>query len=53
MNNNNNNKKKKKKKKKKKNLLEVGSTVEPKDLSTASIRELCPFIRGARLLRLC
>jgi len=42
-----------KKKKKKQNLQEVGSTVEPKDLSTASIRDLCLFIRGAGLLRLC
>ena len=29
------------------------ATVEPKDISTASVRELCLFIRGAGLLRLC
>ena len=28
-------------------------TVEPKDISTASVRGLCLFIRGAGLLRLC
>ena len=28
-------------------------TVEPKDISTASVRDLCLFIRGAGLLRLC
>ena len=28
-------------------------TVEPKDISTASIRGLCLFIHGAGLLRLC
>ena len=28
-------------------------TVEPKDISTASIRDLCLFTRGAGLLRLC
>jgi len=28
-------------------------TVEPKDLSTASVRFLCLFIRGIGLLRLC
>jgi len=28
-------------------------TVKPKDISTASIRDLCLFIRGAGLLRLC
>jgi len=28
-------------------------TVEPKDISTASIRDLCLFIHGAELLRLC
>ena len=28
-------------------------TVEPKDVSTASIGDLCLFIRGAGLLRLC
>ena len=28
-------------------------TVEPKDISTASIRDLCLFVRGAGLLRLC
>jgi len=28
-------------------------TVEPKDISTASIRDLCFFIQGAGLLRLC
>jgi len=28
-------------------------TVEPKDISTASVRDLCLFIRGARLLNLC
>jgi len=28
-------------------------TVEPKDISPASIRDLCLFIRGAGLLRLC
>ena len=28
-------------------------TVEPKDISTASIRDLCLFIRGAGLLWLC
>jgi hypothetical protein len=27
--------------------------IEPKDISTASIRELCFFIRSAGLLRLC
>jgi hypothetical protein len=27
--------------------------IEPKDISTASIRDLCLFIRGAGLLRLC
>jgi hypothetical protein len=27
--------------------------IEPKDLSTASIRDLCFFIRSAGLLRLC
>ena len=27
-------------------------TVEPKDISTASVRDLCLFIRGAGLLRL-
>jgi hypothetical protein len=28
-------------------------TIEPKDISTASIRDLCLFIRGAGLLKLC
>jgi len=28
-------------------------TVEPEDISTASVRDLCLFIRGAGLLRLC
>jgi len=28
-------------------------SVEPKDISTASVWELCLFIRGAGLLRLC
>jgi len=28
-------------------------TVEPKDLSTASLRFLCLFIRGTGLLKLC
>ena len=28
-------------------------TVEPKDISTASVRDLCLFIRGAGLLWLC
>ena len=28
-------------------------TVEPKDISTASIGDLCVFTRGAGLLRLC
>jgi len=28
-------------------------TVEPKDISTASVRDLCLFIQGAGLLRLC
>jgi hypothetical protein len=28
-------------------------TVKPKDISTASVRDLCFFIRGAGLLRLC
>ena len=28
-------------------------TVEPKDISMASIRDLCLFTRGAGLLRLC
>jgi len=28
-------------------------TVEPKDISTASVRDLCLFIRDAGLLRLC
>jgi len=27
--------------------------VEPKDISTASVRDLCLFIRGAGLLNLC
>ena len=27
--------------------------VEPKDISTASVRDLCLFIQGAGLLRLC
>jgi hypothetical protein len=27
-------------------------TVEPKDISTASVRELCLFIRGTELLNL-
>jgi len=27
--------------------------VEPKDISTASVRDLCLFIRGAGLLWLC
>jgi hypothetical protein len=29
------------------------SVVEPKDISTASARDLCLFIRGTRLLNLC
>jgi len=28
-------------------------TVEPKDISTASVKDLCLFIRGAGLLNLC
>ena len=28
-------------------------TVEPKDISTTSVRELCLFIRGTGLLNLC
>jgi len=28
-------------------------TVEPKDISTAAVRDLCLFIRGAGLLNLC
>jgi len=28
-------------------------TLEPKDISTASVRDLCLFIRGTVLLRLC
>jgi hypothetical protein len=28
-------------------------TVEPKDISTTSVRDLCLFIRGTRLLNLC
>jgi len=28
-------------------------TVEPQDISTAAVRDLCLFIRGAGLLRLC
>jgi len=28
-------------------------TVEPKDISTASVRDLCLFIRGAGLLSMC
>jgi ribonuclease HI len=29
------------------------SVVEPKDISTASVKELCPLIRGTGLLNLC
>ena len=28
-------------------------TVEPKDISTASVKDLCLFIRGAGLVKLC
>jgi hypothetical protein len=29
------------------------SVVEPKDISTASVRDLCLFIRGTGLLNMC